>query len=239
MMADIWTMIWKERKTLFRYRGSRLRIALTVLVPMIMVAIYFPWQIEDWVDSYESLFAAIVPMVMVLLTVPDSFAGERERHTLSTLLASRLPDRAIFLGKLAVSISLGFVMMLAVLLLALLTANIVHWDGQVQFYSPTILLLDLAFGLVLATLIASAGVLISLRASTVQEAQQLLGVVVMVPPMFLGLIALILLDQIGDLLEGLEAYQVILVVMAVLLAACLALLAAAMARFRRARLIVD
>ena len=239
MMADIWTMIWKERKTLFRYRGSRLRIALTVLVPMIMVAIYFPWQIEDWVDSYESLFAAIVPMVMVLLTVPDSFAGERERHTLSTLLASRLPDRAIFLGKLAVSISLGFVMMLAVLLLALLTANIVHWDGQVQFYSPTILLLDLAFGLVLATLIASAGVLISLRASTVQEAQQLLGVVVMVPPMFLGLIALILLDQIGDLLEGLEAYQVILVVMAVLLAACLALLAAAIARFRRARLIVD
>jgi ABC-2 type transport system permease protein len=239
MMADVWTMIWKERKTLFRYRGSRLRIALTVLVPVVMVAIYFPWQIENWVDSYESLFAAIVPMIMVLLTVPDSFAGERERHTLSTLLASRLPDRAIFLGKLAVSISLGFVMMLAVLLLALLTANIVHWNGQVQFYSPTILLLDLAFGLVLATLIASAGVLISLRASTVQEAQQLLGVVVMVPPMFLGLIALILLERIEELLEGLDAYQVILVVMAVLVAACLGLLAAAVARFRRARLIVD
>jgi ABC-2 type transport system permease protein len=239
MMADVWTMIWKERKTLFRYRGSRLRIALTVLVPVIMVAIYFPWQVKNWVDGYESLFAAIVPMVMVLLTVPDSFAGERERHTLSTLLASRLPDRAIFLGKLAVSISLGFVMMLAVLLLALLTANIVHWNGQVQFYSPTILLLDLAFGLVLATLIASAGVLISLRASTVQEAQQLLGVVVMVPPMFLGLIALILLERIEELLEGLDAYQVILVVMAVLVAACLGLLAAAVARFRRARLIVD
>lgn len=130
-------------------------------------------------------------------------------------------------------------MMLAVLLLALLTVNIVHWDGQVQFYSPTILLLDLAFGLVLATLIASAGVLISLRASTVQEAQQLLGVVVMVPPIFLGFIALILREQIAELLEGLDAYQVILVVMAVLVAACLGLLAAAMTRFQRARLILD
>ena len=239
MMADVRTMIWKERKALFRYRGSRLRIVLTVLLPVIMVAIYFPWRVENWVDSYESLFAAIVPMLMVLLTVPDSFAGERERHTLSTLLASRLPDRAIFLGKLAVPIGLGFAMMLAVLLLALLTANIVHWDGQVQFYSPTILLLDLAFGLVLATLIASAGVLISLRASTVQEAQQLLGVVVMVPPIFLGFIALILREQIEELFEGIDAFQVILVVMSVLVAACLGLLAAAMARFRRARLIVD
>jgi ABC-2 type transport system permease protein len=239
MIADIWTVIWKERKTLFRYRGSRLRIVLTILVPVILVAVYFPWQTENWVVSYESLFSAIVPMMMVVLTVPDSFAGERERHTLSTLLASRLPDRAIFFGKLAVSIGLGFWMMLAVLLLALVTANTVHWDGHVHFYSITILLLGLAFGLVLAALIASAGVLISLRASTVQEAQQLLGVAVMIPPIVLGFVAMILREQIADLLEGLDATQVILIVMAVLLVACAGLVAAAMARFRRARLILD
>ena len=240
MIADIWTVMWKERKSLFRQQGSRVRILLTLLIPMIMVAIWFPWQMGPvWVEGYESLFSVIAPMMMVLLTVPDSFAGERERHTLSTLLASRLPDPAILFGKLAVSIGLGFGMMLIVLLLALLTVNAVHWDGHVMLYSYRVVLVDLAFSLVLSVLIASAGVLISLRASTVQEAQQMLGAVVMVPPMVVGVVLLVLREQIADLLEGLDATQVILTVMAVLLVACAGLVAAAMARFRRARLMLD
>ena len=239
MMSDVWTVIWRERKTLFRYRGSRLRTVFSFLVPVVMVAVYFPWQTDDWVDSYVSLFSAIVPMMMVLLTVPDSFAGERERHTLGTLLASRLPDRAILLGKLAVSVALGFWMMLGVLMLALVTANTSHWDGQVHFYSVKVLLVDLGFGLVVATLIAGAGVLISLRASTVQEAQQLLGAAVMTPPIVLGIIAMIFRERIADLVEGLGATQAVLIIMAALAAAGLALVTAATARFRRARLILD
>ncbi len=239
MMSDIWTVIWRERKTLFRYRGSRLRTMLTILVPVIMVAVYFPWQMEDWADSFVSLFSAVVPMMMVLLTVPDSFAGERERHTLGTLLATRLPDRAILFGKLAVSVALGFWMMIGVLALALVTANTAHWDGQVHFYSVNVLLVDLGFGLVVATLIAAAGVLISLRASTVQEAQQLLGVAVMTPPIVLGLVALLVRERIEDLVEGIGATEAVLIVMAALAVVGAVLVAAATARFRRARLILD
>jgi ABC-2 type transport system permease protein len=239
MMSDIWTVIWRERKTLFRYRGSRLRTVLSILVPVVMVAVYFPWQTEDWADSYVSLFSAVVPMMMVLLTVPDSFAGERERHTLGTLLATRLPDRAILFGKLAVSVAVGFWMMLGVLALALVTANTAHWDGQVHFYSVTVLLVDLGFGLLLAILIAGAGVLISLRASTVQEAQQLLGAAVMTPPILLGLLALLLSERIGDAVEGIGATQAVLIVMAALAVAGAGLVIAATARFRRARLILD
>jgi len=234
MMSDIWTVIWRERKTLFRYRGSRLRTVLTILVP-----VNFPWQMEDWADSYVSLFSAVVPMMMVLLTVPDSFAGERERHTLGTLLATRLPDRAILFGKLAVSVSLGFWMMIGVLALALVTANTAHWHGQVHFYSVNVLLVDLGFGLVVATLIAAAGVLISLRASTVQEAQQLLGVAVMTPPIVLGLVALLVRERIEDLVEGIGATEAVLIVMAALAVVGAVLVAAATARFRRARLILD
>lgn len=239
MMSDIWTVIWRERKTLFRYRGSRLRTVLSILVPVVMVAVYFPWQMEDWADSYVSLFSAVVPMMMVLLTVPDSFAGERERHTLGTLLATRLPDRAILFGKLAVSVAVGFWMMLGVLALALVTANTAHWDGQVHFYSVTVFLVDLGFGLLLAILIAGAGVLISLRASTVQEAQQLLGGAVMTPPILLGLLALLLRERIGDAVEGIGAIQAVLIVMAALAVAGAGLVIAATARFRRARLILD
>jgi len=181
----------------------------------------------------------VVPMMMVLLTVPDSFAGERERHTLGTLLATRLPDRAILFGKLAVSVAVGFWMMLGVLALALVTANTAHWDGQVHFYSVTVLLVDLGFGLLLAILIAGAGVLISLRASTVQEAQQLLGAAVMTPPILLGLLALLLSERIGDAVEGIGATQAVLIVMAALAVAGAGLVIAATARFRRARLILD
>lgn len=239
MMADIWTVIWRERKTMFRYRGSRLRSVITVLVPVVLVAVYFPWQMENWIDSYESLFSAIIPTMMILLTVPDSFAGERERHTLSTLLASRLPDRAILFGKLVISIGLGFWMMLGVLMLAMVTANTVHWDGHVHFYSLTTLALDLAFGLFLSTVVASAGVLISLRASTVQEAQQLLGVAVMMPPIVVGFIALIFRERLADLAEGVNATHIALIFVAVLAAASAGLLAAAAARFRRARLMAE
>jgi hypothetical protein len=82
-------------------------------------------------------------------------------------------------------------------------------------------------------------VLISLRASTVQEAQQLLGVVVMTPPMVLGLLALLLRERIADLVEGLGATEAILIVMAALAVAGAGLVMAATARFRRARLILD
>ena len=54
-----------------------------------MVAIYVPLQMgRDWVDSPGSLFCLIVPLMLVGMTIPESFAGERERHTLATLLAS-------------------------------------------------------------------------------------------------------------------------------------------------------
>ena len=36
---------------------------------------------------------------MIISFIGDAIAGERERHTLETLLASRMPDRAILLGK--------------------------------------------------------------------------------------------------------------------------------------------
>ena len=46
--------------------------------------------------------------MMVSSLVADSFAGERERHTLETLLASRLPDRAILAGKLLVPVAVAW-----------------------------------------------------------------------------------------------------------------------------------
>jgi len=240
MIPDIGTVMWKEAKSIFRYRGSRTRALLTLLVPVAVVAVWFPIQMgTDWVEDWVSLFAVVAPMVMVMTTVPDSFAGERERHTLETLLASRLPDKAIFFGKLLVAVGLGFGMTVLVLVLGFIIVNAAHWQGQVAFYPAKVFLVDLGVALVVALIVASAGVLLSLRASTVQEAQQTLAFTVMLPPFVLAFVLFFFRDQISDLLGGISIIYVILIAAGLLLALGIALLLAAMRRFKRNRLILD
>lgn len=239
MITDIGTVMWKEAKSLFRYRGSRTRGLLTLLVPVAVVAIWFPLQMgTDWVEDWVSLFSVVAPMVMVMITVPDSFAGERERHTLETLLASRLPDRTIFLGKLLVAVCLGFGMTVLVLILGLVIVNAAHWQGQLALYPAKIFFVDLGVALVVSLLVASAGVLLSLRAPTVQEAQQTLALVVMLPPFVLAFALFFFRDQISNWLGGTNVIHVILVVAGLLLALAVVLLLAAMRRFKRNRLIL-
>ncbi len=247
MISDILTVMWKERKGLFRQRGSRVRAVLTMLVPAATIAIYLPWSIgRDWVDSPLSLLACfVVPMILVGTAIPDAIAGERERHTLPTLLASRLSDRAILFGKMATAIAYSWGATMVVLLLALVTVNVVHWDGGLLLYTPTVILSDMAFSFLIAAFMASLGVILSLRAATAQEAQQTLMAAVMFPPLILGFVPFLLralkpdwTRSFRDTLGDADYVQVITVIVAVLVVIDMALLRAAMARFQRARLIL-
>jgi ABC-2 type transport system permease protein len=246
MKDDILTMIWKERKGLFRVRGRRAQALLTMFSP-VMLAIYLPLQEgARWVGSPLSLLLAFVaPLILVGISIPDSFAGERERHTLPTLLASRLSDRAILFGKIITSVAFGWGVTLVLLLISLVTANVANWGGPMLFYKPSILLAALAFSFLVAMLTASAGVLFSLRAATAQEAQQTLMAVLLIPPMILqfGLFAILSSEsgeaRFREVLASLSFEQIILVIVAFLLVLDLGLLMAALARFKRARLILD
>jgi len=246
MKDDILTVIWKERKGLFRVRGRRAQALLAMFSP-ILLAIYFPLaEGARWVESPLSLLLAfIAPLILVGISIPDSFAGERERHTLPTLLASRLSDRAILFGKIITSVAFGWIVTLVLLLISLVTANIANWAGHILFYKPSILLAALAFSFLVAMLTAAAGVLFSLRAATAQEAQQTLMAVLLIPPMILQFALFAILSsesgeaRFREVLSGLSFEQVILVIVAVLLALDVALLMAAMARFKRARLILS
>ncbi len=246
MKDDILTVIWKERKGLFRVRGRRAQALLGMFSP-VMLAIYLPLQEgARWVGSPLSLLLAFVaPLILVGISIPDSFAGERERHTLPTLLASRLSDRAILFGKIITSVAFGWGVTLVLLLISLVTVNVAHWDGHILFYKPSILLAALAFSFLVAMLTAGAGVLFSLRAATAQEAQQTLMAVLLIPPMILQFALFAILSsesgeaRFREVLSGLSFEQVVLVIVAVLLALDVGLLLAAMARFRRARLILS
>ena len=135
-MTDILTVMWKEGKGLMRFRGSKSQFWLTILSPVLLATV-FPWQWgPEWVEQVPALVLAFVMAIaLVGLTIPNSFAGERERDTLETLLASRLPDRAILLGKVGVCVAFSFCATVIVLFLSLLSTNIAHWQGHVILYT--------------------------------------------------------------------------------------------------------
>ena len=246
MKDDILTVMWKERKALLRTQGRRSQLLLSVLSPLLL-AIWLPWQTGvDWLERSMSLMLSfLVAYMLVGLTIPDSFAGERERHTLPTLLSSRLPDRAILLGKIATSVLFGWGGAIVMLLVSLITVNVTNWEGRLLFFKPSVLLANLALSLLAALFTAGLGVVFSLRSRTVQEAQQLTMSVVLVPAIVLQFVAFLVLgsdaakEMLGRTLGALSFGQLIAIIVVIFLALDLALLALARARFKRARLILS
>ena len=247
MTQDILTVMWKERKGLFRLQGSRARTLLGLLVAVLMIAIGMPIQMgRDWVeDAWSLLESFVIPMMLVGIMIPESFAGERERHTLETLLASRLPDRAILFGKLALAVAYGWAITLLILLLSLIPVNALHWSGRIMVYEPDIALANVVVSLLVSGLVASLGVLISLRSTTAQGAQQMLMLLLMLPIVVLQIGPMLVLSVVPDgeaILRqwlSVDLTHIMLVLVGVLLIADAGLLLAAMARFQRARLILD
>jgi len=205
------------------------------------MAFIFPLQAgPNWVEALDSVIIAVfVPIILVSITIPDSFAGERERHTLGTLLASRLPDRAILFGKVAVSIAFAWGVTLATILMGLVTVNVAHWEGKLLLLTPTIALADLTLSFLLATLATGAGILISLRSKTVQEAMQTLTAVLLLPPMLLGMLMTLLRDRVQEIIGALKGEQILLIVVAILAVIDVVVFVAVMTRFQRSRMYLD
>jgi ABC-2 type transport system permease protein len=238
MLDDILTLAWKERKSQFRMRGSRMRF-LTMLLSPFLLATIFPitWG-PDWLAQVPPLFvAALTSVILVAVMVPESIAGERERHTLETLLASRLPDRAILLGKLLVPLAVGWGAAVLANLWSAVVINAAHWQGEILFFPWPIALGSLALSLLMALLTAGAGIFVSLKAATAQEASQMLMFGILIPPMLLQVVPLLFREQMKHFLDTVDGPQLLLVVLAVLLVLDMAVLLAAVARFRRSRLI--
>ncbi len=242
-MTDVWAVLWKEWKELRFLRLSLRRGALGLALFLGVFGVFMPLQMgRAWVESPMMLvYWAWVPLFLVSGIVADSFAGERERHTLEALLATRLPDRAILLGKVGAAISYGWGMTLLVLLLGLVTANLAYGHGKLLFYPAKTAWGILGLSLLGTGLVASAGVLVSLRAASVQQAQQTLSVAIMlllfVPVFGVNVLPLAWRKSLAESLMFADAAQTALVVMVTLLALDIGLLVAALARFKRARLI--
>jgi len=237
-MSDLLTMMWKESKDLLFQRGWKAWIPPAFLVGIL--GAFLPLQAGlRWLELPPNAIFVIlwIPFFVIISYVGDAIAGERERHTLETLLASRISDRAILLGKVITTVGYGWGMALVSLVIALVLINLFHGSGSWTFYHPLDLFLEvMVLDLLCCVLGTSAGVLISLRCATVRQAQQILGIGTLVL-IFGGVLAFQALP--ADLISSLSYSQAMLLFMAIIAVLDAILLSLSLASFNRPRLIVS
>lgn len=244
MSADIFTVTWKELREMLMFGDSRGRSKLSMLVLLLIFGVVIPLQSgREWITSpISAMVWAWMPYVWVYSVVADSFAGERERHTLEALLATRLSDRAILFGKLLAALAYGFTLTWAILLVSLVTINVAVRGAGLLMFSPTMTSGALVFSILVSGLAASIGVLVSLRASSVRQAQQWMSfgmLVLFLPFMLVQFIPKTWLESFGNALVNADPVQIATWAAVALLVIEAALLAVAMRLFQRSKLILD
>ena len=240
MMREIGVVMRKELKEMGVEGGGR-RGRLTPIVGVIVAGVVLPlnFGVKYVLPGTMMAMGVILPLLFVLPIVADTFAGERERHTLETLLATRLPDHAILFGKVAAIVGYAFVLSVVALILGVVAVNVAHPEAR-PLLAPTLTYATTLVEIVLAaTLMTGIGVLISLGAPTVRQAQQRFSMVLLVPmliPAMVGGMPAGLRDSIREALGSgrITATQLVLAILLVLNAVVLGI---SMQRFRRSQLI--
>jgi len=245
-MDDIVTIVTKELKEFWQARGSLRARVLSFLPLLIIFGIYFPLQQREmWVEAsfVPGMYFMWLPFVLAGGTTADSFAGERERHTLETLLATRLSDRDIFLGKVLSVVIYSLGVTWAAAALALITLNVTRNGGPFFMFGASALALIVVGGLLVSLLMTAIGVLVSLRAASVRAAAQWFSVMTLLlfigGPLLLQALPVPVQEAIARALQTANLTVVGIAVALAVLALDVALLAIGIARFQRTRLILE
>ena len=155
MLTDIWTVTQKELKEIVVTGGGG-RGRWSFLIFLGVFGVFLPLQggVRGLETGQVMIFFAWVPFMLASTVIADTFAGERERHTLETLLATRLSDRAILFGKRFAAILYALGLLLASIALSVVTVNIVYRPERFTMYPPLVLIIVVAvsaLGALLAT----------------------------------------------------------------------------------------
>lgn len=194
-MNDLATVMWKEWREL-RAQGDDLgpRTSIVLLI-MLLAAV-------GAISIIAGPFIVRTPMLLVLGYTPvigvvgvicDSFAGERERHTLETLLASRISSEALLVGKVLLHVVYGMAGMLFLTTIIVVGANVRTITQPWILPTLPIALCLFVVTPLLLLFFSSLGVLVSLRAATVKQAQSKLVLVFL--GMFIGPVLLSVLTK--------------------------------------------
>jgi ABC-2 type transport system permease protein len=244
MITDVITVALKELREIFTFGDARGRGKFGLVIMILVFGIVIPMQSgREWVTSPMSIMVwGWMPFLWVSGIVADLFAGERERHTLEALLATRLSDQAILFGKMLAAMAYGFTLTWVIMISSLITINIAFGRDGLLFYPLNMTLGALVFSILISGLSASIGVLVSLRAGSARQAQQMMSagmLVLFLPFMLIQFIPKAWLASIGNIVENVQPLQVAVSIALGLLVVELILIAIARRLFQRSKLILD
>lgn len=245
MFNDMLTIIQKDLKEILSARGSRKSSLIYLGIIIGLIGIFMPlqsgpaWLTEPILPLVWSWF----PVFLMISMVTDSIAGERERNTLETLLASRLSDRSILFGKIAGAVVYGWSISIIGNLIAAVTINLSNPQGGIQFYSLNLFLILLLVPLAFGTLMSSLGVLVSLNAPTARSAYQKLSLVMLalwfIPMFAFNFLPENIMIRLNQFINSINLMQVASLAVIIVLIVNLIVIWIAMQKFKRTRLILD
>ncbi len=246
MIIDITTIMAKELKEILNARGNRRGGLISLLVIAGIFGVFMPLTSgPDWVETPISFFYWLwLPFLMVSSTIADAIAGERERHTLETLLASRVSDTAILLGKIAATLLYGWGLTMVIMFISIGVVNIAFGlpNNTFYIYAPIVLATSIIFSFLIALLSAGIGIIVSLRAETVRQAQQTVSMGFMITFFSFLLVIQFLPAGLSELvvgwLESTNWSNIGFLTMVILGGVDVVLLKIAKARFQREKLIL-
>lgn len=173
---QIAAVVWKEwRETVRLDQGIRSNgFRFLVLAGL---AVLLGWRRGATFGRDVSTVFILMELTL-LATMPivtDAFAGEKERHTLETLLASSASERDILLGKFLAILGIGvsFALLACVVEIVIVFAR--FGGSSLIGMSPGILLSGLLLGAAAGAVMASSGIIFSLHSNSVRAANQILA----------------------------------------------------------------
>lgn len=170
-VADLLTMMWKEfgeffgnRRFLRVFGGA---VLILGLLPGLIHAAHSrgPAQGAMLLSFLGLFYAVLAAAIVVAQTAPDLVLHERAGHTLDYLLATRLPDAAIFGGKVIVATVVGYVSSLLNTAVQLVVGHLRNGGPWSWSYlgSPEGRILVFGFTAAIALYMAVVGTFVALR----------------------------------------------------------------------------
>lgn len=178
-MTDTFAVLQKELREQVGERSSRRGGLIQSLVIVSILGIAMPASAaQAWLaeSPLAILYFAMLPAMLAGTVAADAFAGERERKTLETLLATPLSERSILVGKGAAAIAFALTAAAFAFLCAVITVNLTAHPAAI--FVPSVRLVAGALGGVLASasLITGVAIVLSMRVPVARSVQQMTAV---------------------------------------------------------------
>ena len=225
-MAQVLAVFRKELLEVLADRQSLRGTALQTAIFFGMCGVFVPWRSTGG-DMWQSLATmlvlyALLPTVIATSVAADAFAGELERGTLESLLATSVSDAAVFWGKALTAVSMSLTLCVACLVSAAFITVRVH-GLPLSTVNGRVVALVILGHIAASTCLTAIAVYISARVKVARAAQQAVSIGTLVGVFVLSAAGRFLnLDQLPKVFSG---------EVAMLVAGCAGL--ATMARFFR------